>query len=254
MRSDSTLLRTLASWLPLVLLGTLLAACQPIQPESTGAASTVPSTPVIPPEGQVVSMWVGPQRQSCTGVAPMMCLQVKWSEEGAWENFYSGIDGFIHVPGYQYELRVRQQRIDPAPADGSSIAWTLEEVVSRTPDFAGDPLSLVGTSWQLVAFGEHEIVDFDPSAVQVTALFGEDGSLSGNAGCNRFMSTYAVAEDVLTVQPLATTRKLCGDAEMAVETAFLNALPGAHRFLVNGDKLEVIYAAGELIFQGSVAE
>lgn len=250
-------LPTLLAWLVLLPVSMVLFACQPIQPVES-VSSTMPAepppTPVIPPEGLVVSMWIGPERQSCMGVVEMMCMQVKWSEDGAWENFFSSIDGFIFVPGYNYELLVRQHRVDPTPADASSIAWSLEEIVSRTPAFEGDPLPLTGTDWHLLAFGEHEMVVFDPVAMNVTAHFGEDSSLSGQAACNRYMGTYTVDGDILIVNPLATTRMMCEESLMAVEAAFLSALEGEHQFQINGDKLEVIYAAGELIFQGSAGE
>ncbi len=254
--------RSLFVVVPALLLGILLAACQPIQP--TTAGSTVPSggtvpaqpppTPVIPAEGEVLSMWVEPERQTCMGVVEMQCLQVKWSEDGAWENFFSSIDGFIHVPGYNYELLVRRFRVDPTPADASSIAWTLDEIVSRTPDFSGDPLPLAGTQWHLVSFGEHEMVVFDPATIEVTAQFG-DSSVAGRAGCNRYTTAWTRDGSTLTISDaMAMTRMMCDEAAMAVEMAFTTAFVGEHQFQINGDKLEIIYAAGELIFQGTAAE
>jgi heat shock protein HslJ len=53
---------------------------------------------------------------------------------------------------------------------------------------------------------------------------------------------------------MAMTRMMCAEELMAVEAAFTTAFVGEHQFQVNGDKLEIIYAAGELIFQGTAAE
>jgi hypothetical protein len=37
----------------------------------------------------LITIEVGPQRKPCTGVAPMMCLQVKFPNETTFGNFYS---------------------------------------------------------------------------------------------------------------------------------------------------------------------
>lgn len=244
----------------LLVMMALLVACQPIQPESSTstvppaagneAASSETSGDEIPEEGRVITLWVGPQRQTCMGVVEMQCLQVKRTADGEWENFFGGIDGFFFVPGYNYELLVRETRVDPVPADASSLAYTLEQTVSRTPDFAGDPLPLIGTNWRLVSFGVEHMISFDPAAVEVTAQFAEAGPVSGRSGCNRYNGAWQYNADTLVIGDLATTRMMCGEAEMAVESAFLESFVGEHQFQINGNKLEIIYAAGELIFQG----
>ncbi|RMZ60234.1 DUF4377 domain-containing protein [Chryseobacterium nematophagum] len=74
---------------------------------------------------------VAPQTAGCVGVVPMQCLQVKETQNANWTNFYSNIQGFNYVPGYEYVLRVKVQHIANPPADGSSIAYTLVKVVSK---------------------------------------------------------------------------------------------------------------------------
>ncbi|CAA7386907.1 DUF4377 domain-containing protein [Chryseobacterium fistulae] len=74
---------------------------------------------------------VGAQTAGCVGVAPMQCLQVKETPNANWTNFYSHIQGFNYVAGYEYVLRVKVQHIANPPADGSSIAYTLVKVVSK---------------------------------------------------------------------------------------------------------------------------
>ncbi len=75
---------------------------------------------------------VGPQTADCTGVAPMKCLQVKENASGNWTNFYSNIEGFTYEPGYEYVLKVKTEKIENPPADGSSIKYTLVKQVSKT--------------------------------------------------------------------------------------------------------------------------
>jgi heat shock protein HslJ len=80
-------------------------------------------------------IYVAPTQVDCTGVAPQKCLQVK---EGTldqdWKLHYSPIQGFDYEPGYTYRLRIRETAIANPPADGSSIAWTLMVIESKTPE------------------------------------------------------------------------------------------------------------------------
>lgn len=99
-----------------------IAAC--VDPQETAATA---------PAGEIVTLFVGPETADCVGVAPQQCLQVRYDPDDEYELFYSSISGFEFEPGYDYELLVQKTPIDNPPADGSSIAWTLVEIVSQTP-------------------------------------------------------------------------------------------------------------------------
>lgn len=75
---------------------------------------------------------VGPETADCTGVAPMKCLQVKENASDSWTNFYTNIEGFTYEPGYEYVLKVKTEKIENPPADGSSIRYTLVKQISKT--------------------------------------------------------------------------------------------------------------------------
>jgi heat shock protein HslJ len=180
----------------------------------------------------------------------MKCLLVRYSPDEEWQMFYSGIDGFFFVPGFNYELLVNRFPIENPPADGSSIGYTLVEVVSMTPAYAGEALPLVGTNWLLVSFGEEQMVRYDPDLTPVTALFAEDGTVSGSSGCNQYTGAFTEADGTLTFGPLASTMMMCDEAAMAVESAYLAALDGTHDFTINGNMLQIVYAAGQLTYQG----
>ena len=63
--------------------------------------------------------------------------------------------------------------------------------------------------------------------------------MSGNAGCNDYTGSYTVDGEKLTIGPLAATKKACGPAESAVETAFLTAMGKVATYAVSGDSLEL---------------
>lgn len=69
-----------------------------------------------------------------------------------------------------------------------------------------------------------------------TLTFGEDGRISGVAGCNRVMGSYTLEGDKITFSKMATTMMMCSPDSMKVEEAYLNHLEAAKRAtLVEGD-------------------
>ena len=74
--------------------------------------------------------------------------------------------------------------------------------------------------------------------------FEPDGTFYGSAGCNDFSGTYTVSGEKLTIGPnIATTRKVCPEAEMQLEGHFLQLLAAVKSFtLANGnDQLSLDY-------------
>ena len=86
----------------------------------------------------VRTMYVGPQLVDCVGSGPQKCMLVKARPDAEWGLFYDGIEGFTFEPGYTYVLRVAVRRIENPPADGSSRAYRLVELVEKKPETAQD--------------------------------------------------------------------------------------------------------------------
>lgn len=111
---------------------------------------------------------------------------------------------------------------------------------TTTVTFAAQPQTLAGTSWTVVSYnnGENAVVSV-LSGSSPSVEFGEDGSVSGSGGCNRFTGTVTAEEGALTFGPLATTQMACADPEgvMEQETAFLTALATATFYTVEGNTL-----------------
>ena len=84
-------------------------------------------------ESNLKTVYVGPERVDCEGEGPQTCYLIKENPEDDWSLYYYGIDGFDYEPGYEYELIVSENNVENPPAGGSSINWTLEEVVNKTP-------------------------------------------------------------------------------------------------------------------------
>lgn len=210
-------------------------------------AGTTDETAVQPSaEGDVKTLYVGPELVDCVGVGPQTCMQVKENPADAYTLFYQQIEGFTFEPGYEYELLVSVETIENPPADGSSLKYTLVNIVSQTPVTTESTaeLTLVGTLWQLQSIqGMPALVD-----AEVTAVFGEDGSLSGGGGCNRYNTSYTVDGANLTINDaIASTMMACADPVMQQETAYLAALPTAVTWQIDGSSLTLTDAAGAVV-------
>lgn len=89
---------------------------------------------------------------------------------------------------------------------------------------------------------------------ELTLEFGDDGAVSGNAGCNDFSGTYSEGDDTtatggtLTIGPLAASRSLCAEPEgiMAQEAQYLLALEAAETWQMVGARLELRDTDGAL--------
>ncbi|MFT3851269.1 MAG: META domain-containing protein [Ilumatobacteraceae bacterium] len=88
------------------------------------------------------------------------------------------------------------------------------------------PMPFEGVTWILSSVaGVDADVDSGLGDVEVTARFA-DGRVTGSSGCNRYSGTYALDGGLLTIGPnLIGTLMACGERQMAVERAFLRALP-----------------------------
>lgn len=132
-------------------------------------------------------------------------------------------------------------------------------------DSAGDPIlvfaplesaSLAGTNWSVVNYNNGK--DALVSALldtQITALFGEDGTVSGTASCNNYSGPYTVDGQSIQIGPLVSTMMACADPEgiMEQETAYLAALEQATTYQIEGDMLTLMDDAGQklVIYQSA---
>ena len=109
------------------------------------------------------------------------------------------------------------------------------------------PVELTGTDWVVTGYNNGR-GGFTSVLIgtEMTALFSEDGSLTGNAGCNDFTTTYSVAGERIFVEPAAVTRKACIEPEgiMEQEGEYLAALTGATNYRIQDDMLEMFDADG----------
>jgi heat shock protein HslJ len=201
--------------------------------------------------------------------APTMSLVDGTADGNASCNQYSGtyeIDGSSITFGPMISTQMfcdGQELMDQEMAFLAALekvdGWAIEDgVLSLTSGdatvltFAAISQDLAGTSWDLLGYnnrtGGFESVYGDEPP---TASFGEDGTLSGSAGCNQYNASWKTGDDgTIEIGPAAVTRMACPDEQLTMqETRYLELLELATTYTVSGTLLEVFDADGKRILQ-----
>jgi heat shock protein HslJ len=107
--------------------------------------------------------------------------------------------------------------------------------------------SLTGT-WELVSYGDPASPTPAAADVETSVVFGEDGTITGNVGCNGFGGDYEVNGDTITFGPISSTLMLCEDTAVGdQETVVLNTLIETVSFAIAGDTLTITSADGSSV-------
>ena len=151
----------------------------------------------------------------------MACIGPVSEQADAFQAALSQAAGYQIADGGKLEL---------VDADGNVVA-TL--AVQEMP-------ALVGTTWSATGVnngrgGVQSLV----AGTEITALFGEDGTLSGNDGCNDYNASYTVDGDSVEISMGPSTLMACPEEIMTQASAYQAALGNATTFSVSGDRLEL---------------
>lgn len=125
--------------------------------------------------------------------------------------------------------------------------------------FKAQPVSLSGSKWRLIALNNGRMAVTSVLAdTEIHMEFGDDGRVSGHAGCNRFSGPYTAdaATRRFRAGPLMTTRMACPqpDGRMDQETLFLAALARGETYRRSGESLEIRSGDGALQASFTLAE
>lgn len=72
---------------------------------------------------------VSPLRVPCQGFEPTMCLEMM-PEASPTERVFFGIDGYSHRWGFEAEMTIRREQVEPVP-DGSSENLIMLELIGE---------------------------------------------------------------------------------------------------------------------------
>jgi heat shock protein HslJ len=110
--------------------------------------------------------------------------------------------------------------------------------------------------WRLLSLAQDANAPLEGTTISLeltgASAVGEQisGEVSGEAGCNRYMSSFTLEGDRLTLAPAASTRMFCSaPGVMAQEQTYLQQLERVARYRIEGDRLVVMDEQGDAIAQ-----
>ena len=116
---------------------------------------------------------------------------------------------------------------------------------------------LAAAPWTLTAlFDGIDALNPPLEGSEITALFGDDGVLSGAAGCNNYTGSYTASNGALTIGPAATTMRFCEDPAgvMDQEALYLALLTTVATYTVEDGVLTLADGSGQTIALFAAAE
>ncbi len=113
---------------------------------------------------------------------------------------------------------------------------------SGTMSFSPISSQLPGSNWIVTNYnnGREAVVGL-LTGTELTADFGEDGTLSGSAGCNRYSAGYEVDSNNISIGMAVSTQMACSEPEgvMEQEQEYLAALSTAATYQVMGNTMQM---------------
>ncbi len=110
--------------------------------------------------------------------------------------------------------------------------------------------TLTNVEWVLTTLQDAGLLE----GTRITAVFGPDGQITGNSGCNEYFGPFTTDETTLSAGPLAATRRACETEIDNQEAAYLNALEAAGSYQVDGSQLTINAADGQALLVYTVEQ
>ncbi len=133
--------------------------------------------------------------------------------------------------------------------DGDTLTLTDADATAVATFSETKEVTLAGTSWAVRAYnnGQQAVVSVI-IGTEMTAIFSEDGRMSGSAGCNTYNASYQTDGDGITIGPAMSTMMACAEeGVMEQEMQYLAALSTAAAYKIDGSRLEMRTAEGSKV-------
>ncbi|NYT05504.1 MAG: META domain-containing protein [Methanomicrobiales archaeon] len=175
----------------------------------------------------------------------------------------AGDDGNNYLPlnldpafardGMRVRFSYREEDVATIQQWGTPVTVLSMEPANGTP--AAEPpgtgiSELCGRNWELALMRDAKAELVAPlNGTTISAVFTDDGSLSGSAGCNHYTAAYFGGRGDIVIGPAAVTEMYCISPEgvMAQEALFLERLGGVQAYAMNSSTLELSGADGRLL-------
>ena len=137
---------------------------------------------------------------------------------------------------------------------GQVATWELDGEELVLSDADGNELlryevASIAGNWTVTGVNTGDAVSSPIVGTELTAVFADDGSLTGSAGCNNYTTSYTADAGDIQIEPAASTKKLCSEPEgiMEQEAAYLSALDAAVTYGFNGPTMSMSDSEGKTL-------
>lgn len=103
--------------------------------------------------------------------------------------------------------------------------------------FTAANAQLQAAEWKLVeakSDGEEVVLD---EGIKTTLSYGPGMAMFGNAGCNRYSTTYKIRGENIEFAPIISTKMACADERMKQETTFFAIIEKVKKREIKDDYL-----------------
>ena len=94
-------------------------------------------------------------------------------------------------------------------------------------------------SWQLTSYGPANSPLPAVEDTQAGMTFNEDGTVTGNSGCNEFGGNYTVEGDQVTFSEIVSTLIACEEPLMSQEQVVLEVMADSATYNIDGNTLRL---------------
>jgi heat shock protein HslJ len=152
---------------------------------------------------------------------------------------------YLTLLGMVSSLTAGNDTLTFADAKGSAIL-SFARIVPPEPE------PLVGTPWTLDSVSTADAVSSVTAGTTITAVFDENGSVTGSAGCNHYFASYSVTGNSISIGPAGSTKMYCNSpGVMQQESTYLASLSRAAAFTIAGNRLSLADADGTALLSFS---
>lgn len=111
----------------------------------------------------------------------------------------------------------------------------------RQPASTAADSDFMGKEWVAEYILGAPVIDMSHSSIQLN----EDGSVTGNGGCNAYTGSYTLEGNILTFGPMAATMKMCAEALSDQEMRFFQSLAAPLTIKMENGLLNLVPAKGK---------
>ena len=129
--------------------------------------------------------------------------------------------------------------------NAGELLWQTEDALSFVADAARNDLGMVmlspagrdevtlsdvaGRDWMIARLNGEPVMTSAP----IILRFDENGQISGNASCNAYTASGTIEDSILTIGPIALTRKACMPKIIEQEAFFLDLMENVSQMQID---------------------